>query len=371
MAQQFLDHLPRVEDGALPDKAECMICREKYGTFPSDSGVIEHAVLLPCSHHVGSECIAIWLSPKMRVGNSCPLCRKVLFQPRDTDDEDEDEDDYDDESEDADEDGNEDDDESGDDEDGNGNESGKEDSENESSGEDDEDESDKEGNSDEDGEGHEGHEEAEDKADGSEQAPMTIRSAFQRLASSCSVDPSTPRELEGRDGQEWFERWPITTTQQCEASEKNARQTLSRPQPNGWLYAVPEPDLPPADLEIKVEELASAYRTMAFRETLLYLNLREAGARIRPLESPHKGLSAQEEDVLLSELGQRGAFINTHIRPEHLAMTNRQSWYVHRAKGEVYTYERSPASGRGYWSTGLDFREADVETREQCMRLGY
>ena len=80
MAQRFLDSLPKVREETLPSDAECMICREKYGTVPSDNGIIEHAVLLPCLHHVGSECIAIWLSPRDLPGNSCPLCRTPFFQ---------------------------------------------------------------------------------------------------------------------------------------------------------------------------------------------------------------------------------------------------------------------------------------------------
>lgn len=49
-----------------------------------------------------------------------------------------------------------------------------------------------------------------------------------------------------------------------------------------------------------------------------------------------------------------------------MAMTNRQSWYVHRAKGEVYTYESSPAIGRGYQSTDLGFGEG-AQDRVELM----
>ena len=91
MAQRFLEGLPNVRKADLPHGAECMICLEEYGTVSSDNGTIEHAVLLPCLHHVGSECIAIWLSPGDGLGNSCPLCRTIFFPVhlRDIDDEDE------------------------------------------------------------------------------------------------------------------------------------------------------------------------------------------------------------------------------------------------------------------------------------------
>ena len=95
MAQRLLESLQKVPKDQLPSGAECMICKEEYGTVPSDNGTIEHAVWLPCLHHVGSECIAIWLSPGDGPGNSCPLCRTVFFEMylRDFEDEDEDDDD--------------------------------------------------------------------------------------------------------------------------------------------------------------------------------------------------------------------------------------------------------------------------------------
>ena len=179
MARHFLDQLPRVQDGELPDGAECMICREKYGTFPSDNGVIEHAVLLPCSHHVGSECIALWLLHETGLGNSCPLCRTVLFnaEATDYDNEDDDEDDQ-----------------------GEG-----EDSERRGSNEGDEDENgEEEGNDEEGGEGGDRTEEAEDGIEARGQAPTTLRSPFQRLASNHYFITPTHEGLLGQDASEWF-----------------------------------------------------------------------------------------------------------------------------------------------------------------------
>ena len=79
MAQQFLEGLPKVCKDQLPPGATCMICWEEYGTVASDNGTIEHAVRLPCSHDVGSECIANWLSPSDGSGNACPMCMTVFF----------------------------------------------------------------------------------------------------------------------------------------------------------------------------------------------------------------------------------------------------------------------------------------------------
>lgn len=61
MAQRFLDGLSKVRKNTLLEGNECMICKEEYGTVALDNGTIKHAVLLPCLHHAGSECTAIWL----------------------------------------------------------------------------------------------------------------------------------------------------------------------------------------------------------------------------------------------------------------------------------------------------------------------
>lgn len=304
MAQRFLDQLPKIPNGLLPNGTECMICKEEYGTVPSDNGNTEHAVILPCLHHVGSECIAIWLSPDNGLGNSCPLCRTVFFpiRVRDYDDGDDDGDEGD-GSGDSDSDSNSDGDNDHDNEDGN-EDDGNEDDRNEDDGSGDSDEEKEEENDDGD-EGDEGHEEGKENGGGSEDQrernPMTLLDAFQRVA-SCSASTHAREETRREDG-EWFERWPIPPAQQIETNEKRARLELQRPPP-------PPPSIflqlstsqtthspPPATLESETTRLASAYRTMAFRETLLYIKLTEAGSRMAPLRSPHHGkdLSAHQE----------------------------------------------------------------------------
>ena len=81
MAQEFLDQLLRMENTVKVDEQEtCMVCLESYGTLNSSTGAIEVQVRLPCSHLVGTICIATWL----RDNNSCPACRATFFpaQPR-------------------------------------------------------------------------------------------------------------------------------------------------------------------------------------------------------------------------------------------------------------------------------------------------
>lgn len=351
MAQSFLDQLPKVPKGT-PDVTECMICKEAYGTVPSDNGTIEHAVLLPCLHHVGSECIAIWLSPDQGLGNSCPLCRTVFNTRRPPNYEDEVSDEIDSEDSDSD-DSDSNDEENPDNEDGNeadegGDSDGEKDEENRDG---DESDASSEEESSVDSSGSENQ---------SERTSMTLLAAFQRVA-SCSAPNLAEDEIQNEDA-EWFERWPLPTAEQIDNNEKRARMELQRPslsifspQQNPTSQG---PHFPPAaDLEAKVAQLASAYRTMAFRETLLYTKLTEAGARMPLMRSPHtgEGLLAHQEEMLLWELGQRGAFSDARARPAFLGMTNRQSWNAHRAKGQVFTFEMQCLCGQGYWSTELGF----------------
>ena len=80
MAQNFLAQLPRVAKEDISKESTCIVCREEYGTAPSDGEPAEEAVRLPCpgGHIVGFVCISSWLSSE-RNRNTCPLCRHELF----------------------------------------------------------------------------------------------------------------------------------------------------------------------------------------------------------------------------------------------------------------------------------------------------
>ena len=80
MAKRFLQQLPKIPLGELPADSSCMICLNAYGAQSAENVIIESPVRLPCTHHVGLECITLWLSAK----SSCPYCRKDFFpaQPR-------------------------------------------------------------------------------------------------------------------------------------------------------------------------------------------------------------------------------------------------------------------------------------------------
>ena len=185
MAQRFLEQLAAIPKAKLPKDAECMICKEEYGTVPSDNGTIEHAVLLPCSHHVGSECIAIWLSPMNGPGNSCPLCRTPFFETdvryHDDSDYDSDESDFSDEHEDEeDEEGDEEDEENGD---GNGEENEEKDGGDKENDEEKREDEEMTENDDEEGDNDNESSPLETTHD-----LFTIRNAFQSITSSFATE---------------------------------------------------------------------------------------------------------------------------------------------------------------------------------------
>lgn len=296
MAQQFLDQLPRIRRGELPRRSACSICHSEYGTDASENGIVEVAVRLPCKHHVGSQCIISWLSPTGAAGNSCPLCRVVFFpvQPRPY-------------------------------------------MEHEMMGDNEEDE--------------EGGIATSTVQDNRAYTHPALFAAFQRLRSSVGRDRHGG--LEGRPGQPWYERWPLPTTRKYEESLINARRTLLMIPPNcpaDWAEQAARSYGSPMAFESVVAGLAEALRTVDFRETLLYLNLRETGARFPPLEAPYKGLNSGHEEALFRELRLRGAFGPEHALPHRTGLSNRELWNAHREQGEVYTHLILPANDEGYWS---------------------
>ena len=253
MAQQFLEQLPKVHKHNLPDGAECMICKEEYGTIASDSGTIEHAVLLPCLHHVGSECIAIWLSSGNRLGNACPLCRTVFFSTYSPGYDDEDEDGPGNSGDEDDEDGSDEDEgeEDGEDEEG-------EDEEDEGEDEEDEDEE-EEDEEDEDGEDVEGEDtDGEDGGgpkDSREQTSMTLLAAFHTMVSSYVNTRARPG-MDTQGDQERFKRRLSPIRHQVKDREKCARRALSEPPPSRFLQKSPsQPFTSPTGSENRIARL--------------------------------------------------------------------------------------------------------------------
>ncbi|CAD6588189.1 MAG: hypothetical protein ASARMPRED_003426 [Alectoria sarmentosa] len=70
---RFVDELADISLSDIPkDSRSCNICMDPYGSTENP----ENPVRLPCGHVIGRSCIARWLT----TSNSCPLCRRVLFE---------------------------------------------------------------------------------------------------------------------------------------------------------------------------------------------------------------------------------------------------------------------------------------------------
>ena len=76
MAQAFLNNLLQMQNTGQNQGERCAICLEGYGTLSRDTGTIEIGIRLPCSHSIGSACIAMWLKDN----NTCPICRREFFR---------------------------------------------------------------------------------------------------------------------------------------------------------------------------------------------------------------------------------------------------------------------------------------------------
>ncbi len=73
-AQKFLEEQPMVKD--LPeDSQSCHICKELFDDPDVDESR-EFAILLPCKHIMGYECLKTWFQGS----NTCPVCRSTLFR---------------------------------------------------------------------------------------------------------------------------------------------------------------------------------------------------------------------------------------------------------------------------------------------------
>ena len=74
----LLLNVGHTQSNELQSTTACHICQEPFltGTNP------ERPATLPCGHIFGDGCIVKWISPLSSNGvrNSCPLCRKPIFQ---------------------------------------------------------------------------------------------------------------------------------------------------------------------------------------------------------------------------------------------------------------------------------------------------
>ena len=258
----------------LPANSACIICHEPYSAEPWRGSTAEVALLLPCNHHVGSECLSAWISEDN--GNTCPVCRTRIFNhdrffqlppPRDI--------------------------------------------------------SEYSDLYDPDGI-------MRDVARRIEQAggPLDDRS---RLSSSAAGGGQslTERETIFRRFEPFFYRTPEWHAR----SFRVARAIAPTPAPPAPGYERFQQVYRSISLESEIESLARSFRLLAFRETLLYTRLKMDGAQLPQIQVPYWGLNAEAQEALFLEIERRGAFNRLyHVYQQYVEGNSRERWRLHRER---------------------------------------
>lgn len=148
------------------------------------------------------------------------------------------------------------------------------------------------------------------------------------------------RDVSERNSQGIYAHFFQTTAEQYQESLQRARTITN----NAWLSEFHTPiDTNDRELVEMVERdiasLASSFRTLAFRELILYIRLMSEGAMLPNLSNPIRELNHAQEEALFLELQRREAFEDDHDRPGYIGLSNRQRWQVHReTDGEVWRF---------------------------------
>ena len=133
----------------------------------------------------------------------------------------------------------------------------------------------------------------------------------------------------------WYSYFLEAAAEQYEESLRRARAYLASAFPTAEEY--------------HVTALATAYRTLAIREMMLYLKWSREGADLPPLPGVEsRPLTAEELEALFRELQRRGAFAEDLHLPHYHDLTDREKWLLHREEGESYC-----PFDNGYWSVLL------------------
>ena len=151
-----------------------------------------------------------------------------------------------------------------------------------------------------------------------------------------------PQEEQARGNtSRWYRYFGEAAAEQYQESLTRARAFLARHPPGGTYSA--------EENEYYITNQATAYRTLAVREMLLYMEFGRDGA-FPPIRGPIRGpLDAEQSEALFQELRRRGAFeLDLHPCEHYHGLTDRQMWLLHREEGESY----STAEG-GFWSLSL------------------
>lgn len=290
MAQEFLNTLPKARD--LPLDSTCMICLELYSVKPAKDSTDESAVLLPCGHHVGAKCISNWLSKEG--ANSCPHCRAKFFPapPRPNME-------Y-----------------------GVMNSDGLDNVQRYPSR-----------HIDDYPDLYQVDEPLREIARRVDEAGGPFQEPERRQSSAAGGERSRNGDRQRHPSQR-YDHFLHRSTQEYTESLRRAR-----------FIEMADMHMFPTEVLIdRIGCLATSFRLLSFRETLLYIHLQDIlGARMPCLETPLRGLNGQQEEALFLQLERRGAF----NRPHHgyysyREGSNRERWRLHRERhGQVWsTIER-------------------------------
>ena len=139
----------------------------------------------------------------------------------------------------------------------------------------------------------------------------------------------------------WYDYFVEAAAEQYQESLVRAREVLVKS-----LLGHPDSILE----ESHIANQATAFRTLAVREMLLYLEIRRDDGGFPPLVGPIRGpLTAEQLEALFQELRRRGAFEpDLHPFEYYRGLTDRQMWELHREEGESYS-----TAEEGYWSLSL------------------
>ena len=141
------------------------------------------------------------------------------------------------------------------------------------------------------------------------------------------------------------------TAAQYDGSLRRARAILAR----SWAEldlpsATNDPQLAEA-MQRQITALATSFRTLAFREMVLYITTmceRPRGLPSLPrLSDPLSDLNAEQEEALFRELEDLGAFEVDGRREGYVGLdNNRERWRMHRERdGEVWLLQRGVWAG--------------------------
>lgn len=139
------------------------------------------------------------------------------------------------------------------------------------------------------------------------------------------------------------------TAEQYQESLQRARDCCARIWSEMNLPAATDDPRDAEAMERQIAAVAISFRTLAFRELVLYITFMSERPRGLPrlpgLSDPIAELSGEQEEALFRELEREEAFEGDSRRPGYAGLSNRERFQLHRERnGEVWSMQ-----GR-YWA---------------------